>query len=162
MSSNGRPPWPGESPDVEALRPQNATWEERRNPRGAPMNWRFTTDAARVRLRSLYPPVLAGFYTRHAPPPGRGSDFQHSCLSTHRPQPCWPAPSYMLARPWSKEYGAPRGHPASDRPQCYVLGNLEQAGYRCQKPNVPAEIWNISSKSCPNKMHLPCRSALRI
>ena len=42
-------------PDVETLCTQTTAWENQRNQRGAPVNWRFTTDEARVKLRSLYP-----------------------------------------------------------------------------------------------------------
>lgn len=37
------------------LRRQVAQWEEQRNAMQAKVNWHFTTDQARVRLRSLYP-----------------------------------------------------------------------------------------------------------
>ena len=44
-------------PDVETLCTQTAAWETRRNQLGAPVNWRFTTLDARVKLQSLYPSV---------------------------------------------------------------------------------------------------------
>ncbi len=42
-------------PDVETLCTQTTAWEEQRNQLGIPVHWRFTTDDARVKLRSLYP-----------------------------------------------------------------------------------------------------------
>ena len=44
-------------PDAETLYTQPAAWAEQRNQLGAPVNWRFTTDDARIKLQSLYPPV---------------------------------------------------------------------------------------------------------
>ena len=44
-------------PDAETLYTQTAAWAEQRNQLGAPVNWRFTTDDARIKLQSLYPPV---------------------------------------------------------------------------------------------------------
>ena len=44
-------------PDAETLYTHTAAWAEQRNQLGAPVNWRFTTDDARIRLQSLYPPV---------------------------------------------------------------------------------------------------------
>ena len=44
-------------PDAETLRTHTAAWEERRNQLGAPVHWRFTTDDARIKLQSLYPPM---------------------------------------------------------------------------------------------------------
>ena len=44
-------------PDTDTLRSQVTAWSELRNALGAPVNWRFTTDDARVKLQSLYPPV---------------------------------------------------------------------------------------------------------
>ena len=44
-------------PDAQTLCTQTTAWENQRNQRGAPVNWRFTTDDARVKLQSLYPTV---------------------------------------------------------------------------------------------------------
>ncbi len=44
-------------PDAETLCTQTAAWAEPRNQLGAPVHGRFTTDDARVKLQSLYPPV---------------------------------------------------------------------------------------------------------
>ena len=44
-------------PDAETLRTQTSAWEKRRNQLGVPVNWRFTTHDARVKLQSLYPSV---------------------------------------------------------------------------------------------------------
>jgi transposase len=42
---------------LAALRKQVEAWEEDRNEREVGVNWRFTTADARVKLRSLYPPI---------------------------------------------------------------------------------------------------------
>ena len=42
-------------PDVEALGRETKAWEGERNRLGASVEWRFTTEDARIKLRSLYP-----------------------------------------------------------------------------------------------------------
>lgn len=42
-------------PTIEALRREVRAWQRQRNQRGAPVNWRFTTDDARIKLTRLYP-----------------------------------------------------------------------------------------------------------
>lgn len=42
-------------PDQETLKKQVAIWQEQRNAISSPMQWRFTTDDARVKLKKLYP-----------------------------------------------------------------------------------------------------------
>jgi len=42
-------------PDQETLKKQVAAWQENRNVISSPMQWRFTTDDARVKLKKLYP-----------------------------------------------------------------------------------------------------------
>ena len=42
-------------PDQETLRTEIALWQEQRNKKRIVVNWRFTTDDARVKLKSLYP-----------------------------------------------------------------------------------------------------------
>jgi hypothetical protein len=42
-------------PDIQTMRKQVRAWERDRNNRNSPINWRFTTDTARVKLRRLYP-----------------------------------------------------------------------------------------------------------
>ncbi len=42
-------------PDQEALKTEVATWQENRNAIARPMEWRFTTEDARVKLKKLYP-----------------------------------------------------------------------------------------------------------
>jgi hypothetical protein len=42
-------------PDQETLKKQVAAWQEKRNEISSPMQWRFTTDDARVKLKKLYP-----------------------------------------------------------------------------------------------------------
>lgn len=41
----------------EELKQQIADYQERRNKRGAKVEWQFTTKDARVKLRRLYPPL---------------------------------------------------------------------------------------------------------
>jgi len=42
-------------PDAETLRREIAAWEAPRNGTAAPMEWRFTTADARIKLKHLYP-----------------------------------------------------------------------------------------------------------
>jgi hypothetical protein len=42
-------------PDFEALQAEVTAWQDRRNADGRPLQWRFTTDDARIKLRRLYP-----------------------------------------------------------------------------------------------------------
>ena len=42
-------------PDVATLSREIAAWEARRNGFGGTVDWRFTTDDARIRLKHLYP-----------------------------------------------------------------------------------------------------------
>ena len=42
-------------PDLGHMRAEVAAWEQSRNNRGAPVNWRFTTEDARIKLVRLYP-----------------------------------------------------------------------------------------------------------
>lgn len=44
-------------PDQETLRMEIAAWEKRRNVEAISVNWRFTTQDARVKLKSLYPSI---------------------------------------------------------------------------------------------------------
>ena len=44
-------------PDRETLREEVRAWQRRRNKNGKTVDWRFTTENARIRLKSLYPPV---------------------------------------------------------------------------------------------------------
>ena len=41
--------------DQETLKHEIQTWQSRRNERGATVNWQFTTDDARIKLKKLYP-----------------------------------------------------------------------------------------------------------
>ena len=45
-------------PDQETLKKQVAIWQQQRNAISSPMQWRFTTDDARVKLKKLYPSFL--------------------------------------------------------------------------------------------------------
>jgi len=40
------------------LRNEISTWQERRNKEAVKVNWRFTTQDARIKLKSLYPANL--------------------------------------------------------------------------------------------------------
>ena len=51
-------------PDLKSMQREVAAWEAARNNRGAPVNWRFTTDDARIKLARLYPKLLVRQDTR--------------------------------------------------------------------------------------------------
>jgi hypothetical protein len=42
-------------PDQQTLRDEVAAWQDRRNSEAVEVNWRFTTDDARIKLKRLYP-----------------------------------------------------------------------------------------------------------
>jgi hypothetical protein len=42
-------------PSSQEMRTEIAAWQSHRNHRGAPVNWRFTTQDARIKLTRLYP-----------------------------------------------------------------------------------------------------------
>ncbi len=42
-------------PDFEMLRAEVTAWRERRDAKGGQLDWPFTTDDARIKLRRLYP-----------------------------------------------------------------------------------------------------------
>ncbi len=44
-------------PDQQTLRNEVAAWEERRNTEAIEVNWRFTTQDARIKLKRLYPSI---------------------------------------------------------------------------------------------------------
>lgn len=44
-------------PDQETLRHELKAWQDKRNQAGVCVNWRFTTQDARVKLKSLYPAI---------------------------------------------------------------------------------------------------------
>jgi Homeodomain-like domain len=52
---DGRCPERRRIPDIESMRRQTSAGQSRRNNRGAPLNWRFTTEDARLKLLRLYP-----------------------------------------------------------------------------------------------------------
>ncbi len=43
--------------DKEILKEEVAAWEKRRNQNSAPVDWRFTTEDARIKLKRLYPSI---------------------------------------------------------------------------------------------------------
>ncbi len=46
-------------PDIETLRGEVTAWHHRRNALGGRVDWRFTTADARVKLKRLYPSIVA-------------------------------------------------------------------------------------------------------
>ncbi len=42
-------------PTLDLMRHEISAWQQHRNQRGAPINWRFTTEDARIKLLRLYP-----------------------------------------------------------------------------------------------------------
>jgi len=44
-------------PDTETLGAAVAVWETRRNVAGGRIDWRFTTEDARIKLKTLYPSI---------------------------------------------------------------------------------------------------------
>ena len=44
-------------PDQETLERETDAWQQRRNQEGIGVNWRFTTQDARIKLKSLYPSI---------------------------------------------------------------------------------------------------------
>jgi hypothetical protein len=45
-------------PDQEALKIEVAAWQAKRNTIARPMEWRFTNEDARIKLKKLYPTLL--------------------------------------------------------------------------------------------------------
>lgn len=46
-------------PDQDALKREVAAWEERRNAQSRTIDWQFTTEEARIKLKRLYPSILS-------------------------------------------------------------------------------------------------------
>ena len=42
-------------PDLETLRSEVAAWQKHRNQNAGRVDWQFTTDDARIKLKRLYP-----------------------------------------------------------------------------------------------------------
>ena len=42
-------------PHIHSMHREISAWQQNRNTRGAPINWRFTTEDARIKLVRLYP-----------------------------------------------------------------------------------------------------------
>jgi hypothetical protein len=42
-------------PNIELMRKEVAAWQEDRNNRATPIDWRFTTEDARIKLKRIYP-----------------------------------------------------------------------------------------------------------
>jgi predicted AAA+ superfamily ATPase len=45
----------GRIPDFDKVKTHAKAWQEARNNRNAKINWQFTTDDARIKLKRLYP-----------------------------------------------------------------------------------------------------------
>ena len=46
-------------PDQSALRREVGAWQQQRNRDAIRVDWRFTTEDARIKLKSLYPSIQA-------------------------------------------------------------------------------------------------------
>jgi hypothetical protein len=46
-------------PDCQALAEEVGAWESERNAAETSIDWRFTTDEARIKLKHLYPEIVA-------------------------------------------------------------------------------------------------------
>jgi len=46
--------------DISTLKKETRRWNDDRDREGQPVNWRFTTDDARIKLKSLYPSFQIG------------------------------------------------------------------------------------------------------
>ena len=44
-------------PDQDSLKLEIAAWEQERNQKSCSVNWRFTTEDARIKLKRLYPSI---------------------------------------------------------------------------------------------------------
>ncbi len=44
-------------PDFETLEAEVKAWQEERNAKGGKIDWRFTTEDARIKLKRLYPSI---------------------------------------------------------------------------------------------------------
>jgi hypothetical protein len=44
-------------PEIDQMRKEVAAWELDRNNRTATIDWRFTTEDARIKLKHLYPQI---------------------------------------------------------------------------------------------------------
>ena len=44
-------------PDQQSLQKEVAAWAEKRSGNAKPVNWRFTTEDARIKLKRLYPSI---------------------------------------------------------------------------------------------------------
>ena len=47
-------------PDADTLTHEVAAWEQARNAIACPVDWRFTTPDARIKLKRLYPSIESG------------------------------------------------------------------------------------------------------
>ena len=52
---------------IKQLADEVQGWQDRRNQQYATVKWRFTNEDARLKLKTLYPPVWTGWATRSIP-----------------------------------------------------------------------------------------------
>ena len=45
----------GRIPEIDTIKTQTKAWQNERNNKNAKINWQFTTEDARIRLKRLYP-----------------------------------------------------------------------------------------------------------
>ena len=57
----------GRIPDEKKIKTQVKAWQEAKNNKNAKINWHFTTDNARIKLKSLYPTFKEEHDTKIAP-----------------------------------------------------------------------------------------------
>ncbi len=68
-------------PDQLTLTLKTTTWYEQRNRKELTVNWRFTTDDARIKLHRLYPTINVCYTTS---PYGYDSDASAACAAANR------------------------------------------------------------------------------
>ena len=57
LSILSRQCWDRRIPDQETLKKEIAAWQEKRHAAACPMEWRFTNEDARIKLKKLYPTI---------------------------------------------------------------------------------------------------------
>ena len=49
----------GRIPNIESLKREVSAWESRRNAQESTIDWQFTTEDARIKLKRLYPSIIS-------------------------------------------------------------------------------------------------------
>jgi hypothetical protein len=57
LSVLGRQALSGHLPDLESVQERIAAWQTKRNAQRVTINWRFTTQDTRIKLKRLYPSI---------------------------------------------------------------------------------------------------------